>query len=308
MKELKGLVPPMITVWRNDESFDEEGMRKHVNFLIERGVQGLVPCGSTGEFISMTLEERKKVAEVVVDAAKKRVPVYVHTGCFRTKTTIELSKHAEAVGADGVMVIAPYYLKPQEREVKEHFRALAREINIPIMAYNNVRFAGTELSMPSIVELHREGVLSSVKLAHGDAARVHDLKQRLGDDQMTILYGHNTSAFQALAAGADGWVAGIGNLAPEVVRKMCDLILERNDLRKAREYWYKIIPLIRCSSTPKRGLPTPDWLQTIKEGLKMRGRDVGPCRKPTLPLEEEDREQLRKVLGQLNLLAEVPVS
>ncbi len=303
MEKIQGLWPPIITVWKENEEFDEQGHADHVDWLIHRGVQGLIPCGSTGEFIAMTLEERKRVAEVTVEAANKRVPVYVQTGHFSTSLTIDLSRHAEAAGADGVVVIAPYYMKPQEREVIEHYRAVARSINIPMMAYNNVRFAGAELSMATIVELHREGTLHSVKLAHGDVVRVHDLLERLGEgSSMAVFYGHNTAAFEALAAGADGWVAGIGNLVPELLREMGDLTIHGNDLRAAREHWYKLVPLIRCSSTPKRGLPTPDWLQTIKEGLKMRGRDVGGCRKPHLPLEQVDREQLRCTLKQLGII------
>ena len=293
-------MPPMITVFKEDESFDEEGTRKHVNFLIEKGVQGLIPCGSTGEFSAMTMDERKKVAEVVVDEVKGRVPVYVGTGHYSTKLAIDMSKHAEKIEADGVMVIAPYYLIPTEREICEHYRSIAKSINIPCMIYNNVWFAGVELSVKAIARLSKEGVVSSVKLAHGDPSRVHDLKHYCGDN-LTVFYGHDVCALEGLAAKADGWIAGIGNLIPEHCRKLCDLVLVDKDLDGANEHWSTMLPLLHMCVNKKNG-ERPDWLQIIKKGLEMRGQSVGEGRRPILPIREEDEEKLRRELTKLELI------
>jgi len=299
-KELKGLMPPMITVFREDESFDEEGTRRQVNFLIEKGVQGLIPCGSTGEFTSMTIDERKKVAEIVVDEVKKRVPVYIGTGHYSTKIAIDLSIHAEKIGADGVMVIAPYYLLPTEREICEYYRSIAKSINIPLMIYNNVWFAGVELSPKTIAKLAKEGVVSSVKLAHGDPSRVHDLKYYCGDD-LIVFYGHDVCALEGLAAGADGWIAGIGNLIPEHCRKLCDLLLVDKDLDKAKEHWFTMLSLVHMCVNKKNG-ERPDWLQIIKRGLEMRGHSVGEARRPILPIREEDEKRLKDELIRMELI------
>jgi len=301
MKQIRGFVPPMITVFKDDGSFNEEGMRKHVDFLIEKGVQGLIPCGSTGEFITMSIGERKQVAEVVIDEVKGRVPVYIHTGHASTKTTIELSKHAEKIGADGVMVIAPYYLPPTERELCEHYRSVAKSINIPLMIYNNVRYAGAELLPKDIAELAKEGVVSSVKEANGDPSRIHDLKYLCGD-KLTVFYGHDVCALESLLVGADGWIAGIGNLIPECCRKLCDLTLIEKNIDKAREYWFKILPLINMCVKPKNG-ERPDWLQIIKKGLEMRGYPVGKPRRPLLPIREDDEKMLKAELTKLGLMS-----
>ncbi len=300
-KKLKGLVPPMLTVFKKDESFDEQGTRRFVNFLIEKGAQGLIPCGSSGEFITMTLEERKRVAEVVVDEVSGRVPVFVATGHASTKLCIELSKHAESIGADGVMVIVPYYLRPTQKQICEHYRAVANSINIPLMIYNNVWFSGVELPPKTIAELYKEGVVSYVKEAHGDPSRIHDLRYYCGDD-LGLFYGHDVCALEGLSAGADGWISGIPNLLPEHSRRLCDLILVEKDLEGARELWWKMLPLIHMVVNKKAGEQTTEWRQVFKEGLNMRGQAVGTPRMPTLPLSTEDRTNLETELRKLDLI------
>lgn len=299
-KELKGLMPPMITVFKEGEAFDEERTRRHVEFLIKNGVQGLIPCGSTGEFAAMTMDERKKVAEVVVDEVNGRIPVYIGTAHYSTKIAMDLSKHAEKIEADGVMVIAPYYLIPTEREICEHYRSIAKSISIPLMIYNNVWFAGVELSVKTIAKLSKEGIVSSVKLAHGDPSRVHDLKYYCGND-LVVFYGHDVCALEGLAAKADGWIAGIGNLIPEHCRKLCDLLLVDKDLDKANDHWLTMLPLLHMCVNKKNG-ERPDWLQIIKKGLEMRGQPVGEGRRPILPITKEDERKLRAELTKMGLI------
>lgn len=300
MKQIYGLMPPMITIFNKDESIDEKGTRNHVDYMIANGVQALIPVGSTGEFAAMTLEERKKVAEIVVDQVRGRVPVYIGTAHYSTKIAIEMSKHAESIGADGVMVIAPYYLLPTEREIMEHYRAIAASIKIPLMLYNNVWFAKVELSPSAIAKLANEGVVKSVKEAHGDPSRIHDLKLYT-QNKLTVFYGHDVCAFEGLAVGADGWIAGVANLFPRQCRKLCDLILVEKDMVKAREYWATMLPFIHMCVDKVNG-ERPDWLQIIKEGLDMIGQHGGTYRRPALPLRDETKKRLREVLVQQGMM------
>jgi len=298
-KEVKGIMPPMLTVFKSNEDLDEEGTRAFVNFLIEKGVHGIIPNGSTGEFASMTDGERQRVIQVVVDEANNRVPVYAGVSHNSTRLTIEQGRLAKDVGADGLMIVPPYYCLPTEREVYAHFEAVSKAVDLPIMLYNNPWFSKVDVSHWTIARMFEEGIVSSVKEAHGDPARVHNIIM-LTKGKMTVFYGHDINAFEGLAVGAHGWVSGLGNLIPDKCRQLYDLMIEGKDLEKGRSLWYEILPLIHLSTASRSGERT-NWLQQIKEGLAMRGHPVGPARRPLLPLEKSEKEQLQDVLQALKL-------
>ena len=299
----KGLMPPMITVFKSDESLDEAGTRSFVNFLLQNGVHGVCPGGSTGEFISMTLEERRRTVEVVTEEVAGRGIVYPGTGHYSTRLAIELSRHAEACGADGVMVVPPYYLLPTKPQIKAHFRRLKDAIGIPIMLYNNPWYAGVELTSWEVAELVEEGVISSIKVAHGDAGRVHDLISLCGD-RLVVMYGHDLCALEGLLAGAQGWVSGLPNLIPALGRQLYDAV-ERKDLEAARQVWYRMLPLVQFAESPelKRNGGEPHWLCVVKAGLNMLGVPVGRPRQPLGDeLSPEHQAELRRLLQALELL------
>jgi len=298
-KEIKGIMPPMITVFKSNEDLDEEGTRAFVNFLIEKGVHGIIPNGSTGEFASLTDEDRQRVIQVVVDEANNRVPVYAGISHNSTRLTIEQGRFAKDVGADGVMIVPPYYCLPTEREVYAHFRAVSEAVDLPIMLYNNPWFSKVDVSHWTIARMFEEGIVSSVKEAHGDPARVHNIIM-LTKGKMTVFYGHDVNAFEGLAVGAHGWVSGLGNLIPDKSRQLYDLMTEGKDLEKGRSLWYEILALIHLSTASRTGERT-NWLQQIKEGLAMRGHPVGAARRPWLPLEPSERQQLEAILKALKL-------
>ena len=301
MVEPRGLMPPMITVFKADESIDEAGTRRFANFLIDSGAHGVCPGGSTGEFIAMTLEERRRVVEIVTEEVHGRAIVYPGTGHYSTKLTIDLCRHAESCGADGVMVVPPYYMLPSKPQIKDHFRRVKQAISIPIMLYNNPWYAGVELTSWEVAGLVEEGVISSIKVAHGDAGRVHDLISLCGD-KLTVMYGHDICALEGLLAGAKGWVSGLPNLILGLARRLLDAV-ERQDLSAARKLWYDILPLVQFAEMPElKRDGEPHWLCVVKEGLNMLGMEVGLPRKPMGELSPEHRATLRRLLGQLGLL------
>jgi len=257
--------------------------------LIEKGTDGLSPCGSTGEFIAMTLEERKHVVEVVIDQVNGRVPVYPGTGHYSTELTIELSKHAEKCGAAGVLVILPYYMRPPKKDVPDHYKAVANAIDIPIILYNNPWFAGYEMTSFEIKDMVDEGSISAVKVTNGDPSRVHDLKVLCGD-KLSVLYGHDYNVIESFVGGADGFLSGLPTAVPDLSKKIFTLVQEG--------IWDRIFPLIWFSIPWKKekNIETSShFTATYKVFLKVLGVDVGVPRKPVKPLSGKDWEEIKEI-------------
>lgn len=294
MKKAYGLTPSMLTVWKDDESFDEKGMERYTRWLLDNGAQSLAVCGSTGENIAMHFEEQKRIIEFVVKTVAGQVPVYAGTGRYTTRDTIELSQFAESVGADGVMVVLPYYLNPPSEAVMDHFRTLSKTINIPIMIYNNPWVSMYELNTAQIKELADEGVIQSVKSAHGDPTRVHELAFACGD-KLTILYGHDWAPFEGLLAGAQGWLSGMTSAFPKQGRELCDAVLVEKDIEKGRQISYKLQPFINYFLYDKIN-GKPHWLEILKAVVNMQGVPVGRPRRPLGALDAENMRKLERVL------------
>lgn len=299
MEKLHGVWPPMITVFDENGKFDEAGQRKHINWLIENGVHGIIPCGSTGEFIALSDEERKRVVEVTVDEVNGRVKVYAHTAHYRTDKTIELSLHAQEVGADGVMIVSPYYLPRNREEVKNHYRKIREAIDIPIMLYNNPHFSHFDMTPEFIAELYKEGIISSVKEGEGEQRRTQDLLY-LTDGGLSIFYGFDVTVVEALMMGADGWVAGTANLIPRHAVKVYELA-KAGKYDEAKELWWETRKFIDLCTQPWKGEGAP-WLAILKEGLNMIGQTGGSLLPPTMPLDDEMRAKLRTVLTELGYM------
>jgi len=296
---VKGIVPPMITVFKKDESLDEQGTRDHVNFLIDNNVHAIAPGGSTGEMIAMTLEEREKLIEMVIEEAKGRVPIYPGTMHYSTDLTIRLSKFAENKGAEGVLVIPPYYLNPPKHDAMNHFRDLRQAIDLPIILYDNVWFSGYEFNAWEVAQLVEEDVLQGIKCAHGDPWKVHTLKHLCGD-KLVVYYGHDVNGLEALLVGGDGWLTGGINLIPKECVELFEAA-QKGRLDEARKLWDRLIPLINFICIDRKD-NYPHFVQVFKDGLNMRGRSVGVPRKPLNPLREPEREKLRQILDNLGLL------
>ncbi len=297
MKEkFTGLYVPMITPFKpSDESVFEEGIRNYTDFLIENGVDGLIPCGSSGEFVSLETNEQIQVNEIVCDAAKGRVKVFCGTAAYSTKKTIELSKHAQASGADGVMVVTPWYLTPNEDELYAHYAALKDAISIPIMIYHNPYYTGVLMTDEFMAKLYNDGIIQAIKERQADVFRIQKLRY-LTDDGFSIFYGYDISEIEAIIMGADGWVAGLGNLFPAENKKIITLMNEGKQKEAIEWHMTKIMPYLDLfMSKTEKGYGTP-WMAYLKEGLAMRGVNVGVPRKPLLALEPAEKKKIRNLL------------
>jgi len=296
MKKIQGVIPPMLTAFKENGELDEKKTRDFVDYLIKKGVDGIAPNGSTSEFIAMDLDERKYVQEMVIDQVDGRVPVYPGTGHYSTQLTIELSQHAEDKGANGVMVILPYYMRPPKKDVFDHYRALSEAINIPIILYNNPWFAGYEMTSFEIQDMVKQGTIQAVKVAHGDPSRVHDLDVLCGDD-LSILYGHDYNVVEAFVGGADGIISGIPNAVPDLIKEIFTLVKD-DKIDEAWKVWDQVLPLVWYFVKWKKEKDeetTPHFTAVFKGFLKALGVDVGIPRKPVKPLNKQEMDKIEKI-------------
>ena len=295
-QKLDGIFIPMVTPFQaSDESVDFSGLKEVTEFLVQNGVDGVIPSGSTGEFIAMTLDEQKKVNAAVCEYAAGRIKVFCSTGAYRTKDAIDLSKSAQDAGADGVMIVTPWYMAPNEEELYEHYKAIRKAISIPIMLYHNPYYSTCLLTNKFIARLYNDGLIDAVKERQADVYNQQDLRAQT-DDEFGIFYGYDICPVESVSMWADGWVCGTGNLFPKENKTVYDLA-KTQKIEEAKKYHFeKIRPYLPLfTEKTAAGLPCP-WLSVIKEGLKLRGVNAGVARKPVQDLPDDMMDKLKKVL------------
>jgi len=297
-----GVFSPTITAFGDDGSLYEEGTRQYVRYLLENGVHGLAPMGSAGEFFAMTDEERMQVTEWILDEVGGKVPVFAGAGHYSTATSIKLGRHAKDHGADGLLIITPYFLRPPMNAVLDHFRAIHQAVQLPVMMYNVPVLTGIDVSPDNIKRLCDDGVLQGVKWSHIDIDKIQQTRFLCGPDFPNFA-GVDMLVFAALAIGAHGMICDLPMLVPRLARRLFDLIAEQQDLNAARDLWMKLQPLIRFEY---RALHTneaePHWLAVCRETAELRGIPVGPPRAPLKRLRAGHHEELREILTELGEL------
>ncbi len=301
--KLEGIYIPMVTPFNADESINFGGIKEVVDFLVANGVTGVIPSGSTGEMVAMTPEEQISVNAATIKAAAGRIKVVCSTGAYRTQDVVRMSAAAEADGADGVMVVTPWYMAPNENELYHHYETIRKAISIPIMVYHNPYYSTCLMSDEFMARLYNDGLIDAVKERQADVYRQQDLRY-LTDDGFGIFYGYDVCPVESLSCWADGWVCGTGNLFPKENTHVFHLAKERKMEEAMKAHFDEVRPYLPLFTKPTAaGLPTP-WLQIIKEGLKLRGVDAGFCRKPVISeLPSDVMDNLRRVLKGYGYLA-----
>jgi 4-hydroxy-tetrahydrodipicolinate synthase len=282
---LRGIFPALVTPFQGEGEVDEDTLRALVRRLLPH-VDGMVPVGTTGEFVYLTEAEKRRVIDVVVDEVGGRIPVLAGTGCASTRDTLALTRYAREAGATGALVVAPFYFKPTFNEVYEHFEALG-EAGLPIVAYNIPQCAGTHFRWWTAEGLAHLDHVVGLKDSSGDLAFLMALFEKVGG-RIGILCGHDEIVLAALAAGADGAILASANLVPGIWQEI-HAAVRRGDLEAARTRQAQVQKLARLVA--RKGP-----CQAVKEGLRMQGFDVGDARHPIMPggvFEREDREELR---------------
>lgn len=295
LQRLGGVFPASLTMFGVDGSVDEAATEAHVQWLIDQGAHGIVVGGTSGEFVTMSDEERLRVIRVAVAAADGRVPVIAGTGAPSTAQTIALTAGAAEVGAEAALVILPFYLLPNRAEVLAHFRAVGTASPIPVLLYNNPGNTGTEpLDAVDIGTLYREGVLQGVKSTFPTVHQVVEAMDETGPD-FRAFYGGFTAPLSGLAEGAHGWISGILNVAlPEAITlweaiQKADLDTARTAARTIRRYRYLY---------SRRPLGAVNDLALYRRILDLRGQYGGYSRAPIQELNAAQVAALRRHLSE----------
>jgi len=291
--EFRGSYTVMVTPFtERDQAVDEGRVRQFVDWQIAEGTHGLIPLGSTGEFLSLTREERRNVAATVIAQAGGRVPVLIGTAAEWTDEAIAMSKEAEALGADGVMIVPPYYSSPTEDEIFAHYRRIAEAITIPIMIYNNPFTSNVDLKPHLVARLSRIDNISCIKESSGDVTRINQIGDLCGD-RMTVFAGYHP--WESYRAGAAGYVSVFGNIAPALSRDLFVASTGNTDLEQSRAIYNRVRPLLDAISGDL-------YVSATKAALGLVGMPVGEPRPPRLPLPPAKLEPLRAVLAALGLI------
>jgi 4-hydroxy-tetrahydrodipicolinate synthase len=292
----KGVMPAIVTPFKKeDESIDERNLRNLVNHLIDEGVTGLVPCGTTGEFVNMTLEERLKVIEIVVDETKGRVPVIAGTGETGTKMVIESTNAADDLGADAAIIVTPYYLKPGAKGLYDHYYTIAENTDIPLVLYNIPPCTGVNLPWTVVEDLADIENIVAIKDSSGDYKYFSALLEKVSD-KISVLIGWDENVLAALAGGAAGMILASANVIPKIWLELYDHV-QNNRLNEAQELQKSIQKFTRMIVSS--GALGP------KECLNMMDIPVGITRKPVImgdTLSYELRDEFRIELEKLGYL------
>jgi 4-hydroxy-tetrahydrodipicolinate synthase len=290
-----GVITALVTPLRGD-AVDEEALRRLVDEQIASGIDGLVPVGTTGESPTLTNEEHLRVIQLVVEATKKRVPVIAGTGSNSTRETIEMSAAARKVGADGLLLVTPYYNRPGQEHLYRHFKAVVEAVPLPSVLYNVPGRTACDLLPETIVRLAELPQVVGVKEATGSALRASQVLAQLGskNDQVALLSGDDATAFPLFALGARGVISVVSNVAPKQMSAMWDAAAA-GDWKKARELHYRLLPLGEGLFVEANPIP-------VKTAMAMMGRIADEIRPPLYPLAPQHREKLRAQLQELGVL------
>jgi 4-hydroxy-tetrahydrodipicolinate synthase len=288
----KGVITALVTPLRNDH-VDEEALRRLVDEQIRAGIDGLVPVGTTGESPTLSNEEHIRVIEVVVEEAKKRVPVIAGTGANATREAIELTAAAKAVGADGTLQVTPYYNKPTQDGLYRHFKAVVDAVALPMVVYNVPGRTGCDLLPETIARLCELPLMVGVKEATGNLQRAAQIIARVGD-RVSMLSGDDATAMPFYAIGGNGCISVVSNVVPADMAAMWDAAAAGN-WNKARELHYKVFPLSEGLFIEANPIP-------VKAALAMMGKIADEIRPPLYPMTGANREKVRKILVDLKLV------
>ncbi|WP_063731598.1 dihydrodipicolinate synthase family protein [Streptomyces sp. RTd22] len=275
--QLSGVLTALASPFAPDGQIDEKTLRRLVDRSVDGGVDGVVACGSTGEFAAMNGAERRQVVETVVDQVAGRVPVIAQTGAVSTKEAVALSRHARAAGASVLMVVAPYYEPLTMDETLRYLRTVADAVDVPIMLYNLPDATGVPLPPETVGQLAREVEnIQYIKDTSGDMAQAGQLIHRYGDVISTFI-GWDSLLLQAISEGAAGVMAGTANVIPAELVSI-HRALRDGELERARAEWARIYPLMDT-------MMSAPFIPAVKAALEAAGFPIGPPREPLLGLD-----------------------
>ncbi len=287
-----GALTAIITPFR-DGAVDEPALRELIEWQISEGIDGLVPCGSTGESSTLTHAEHEHVIRITIEQAKKRVPVVAGTGSNATAEAVRLTRAAQEMGADGALLICPYYNRPTQEGIFRHFKTIAQAVDLPLLVYNIPSRTGSNISPETFARLVEIKNIVGAKEASGSMDQVSDII-RLCGEKLTILSGDDALTLPIIALGGKGVITTIGNVLPKQMHDLAGAAVAGN-YEFAREAHYKMLPLIRALFIETNPIP-------VKLAMSMMGKCANELRMPLIPMSPPAAEKLHLVMKEMNLI------
>ncbi|PIR19661.1 MAG: 4-hydroxy-tetrahydrodipicolinate synthase [Elusimicrobia bacterium CG11_big_fil_rev_8_21_14_0_20_64_6] len=292
--KFEGSYVALVTPFDREGRLDEETYRDLIRRQIKGGTQGLVPCGSTGEAATLIHEEFRRAIEIACDESRGEIPVIAGVGTNATWKAVESAREAESLGADALLVLAPYYNKPTQEGIYQHFRAVARESRLPIVAYNIPGRTGVNILPKTLARLAKDfPSIVAVKEAAGSLDQISEILA-LTPPHFTVLSGDDSLTLPMMSVGAKGVVSVVANVAPKETQALCAAFL-KGDVKKARALHHKLFPLIKSLFIETNPIP-------VKAALAMMGACRPEPRLPLTPLSTENRRALKKALKEFGLI------
>lgn len=294
----EGTYVAMVTPFTKDEEIDEEGFRSNINMLIDNGVNGLLAAGTTGESATLSHDEHKKIIEILIDEVDGRVETLAGAGSNSTKEAIDLVKFSDDVGADAALVITPYYNKPQQHGLVDHFKVVSEAADIPIIAYNVPSRTGVNMDVDTIVEIAKIDNVDAIKEASGSIDKISEIYKALSleglEEDFNILSGEDGLTLPIMALGGTGVISASANVDSRRMVLMVDSMLNE-DYQRAQELHYDMINLIKALFIESNPVPA-------KTAMRLMGLPSGPLRKPLAEMKDANVEILKKALKDSNLI------
>ena len=289
----EGSFVAIVTPFKDDESLDESKLKELIEFQIAEGTHGIVPCGTTGESPTLSHLEHDRVVALTTETVNGRASVIAGSGSNSTAEALRLTKHAKAVGADGALVITPYYNKPTQAGLYAHFMKIADAVDIPIIIYNVPSRTGIDILPETLAKLAEHPNIVGTKEATGQVRRSSDIVHMCGED-FIILSGNDDDTFPIMAVGGKGVISVVANVAPADVAEMCNAFKSGN-IELARKLHYKTLPLAIDLFIETNPIPA-------KTALMLMGKLNGKMRLPLAPMVSANVEKLRRTLADSGLL------
>ncbi|HSR56575.1 MAG TPA: 4-hydroxy-tetrahydrodipicolinate synthase [Candidatus Binataceae bacterium] len=288
----KGSIVAIVTPFKNG-AVDVETLRQLVEFQIEGGTDAIVPCGTTGEASTLDYDEHLLVVKTVVEQVNKRVPVIAGTGSNSTAEAIRLTTFARSIGADGALLISPYYNKPTQEGIFRHYKMIANAVDLPLLVYNIPGRTASNIAPDTFARLCEVRNIVGTKEASGSMDQISDIR-RLCGDRLTILSGDDALTLPIIALGGKGVITTIGNVMPREIHDLAAAALA-GDFERARQVHYQMLPMMRALFIETNPIP-------VKQALAFMGKCGPELRMPMTPMSAPAAEKLRATMKELRLI------
>ena len=288
----RGAMVAIVTPFKNDR-VDEDALRELIEFQIANGTDAIVPCGTTGESATLTHEEHDRVIEITIDAVKKRVPVIAGTGSNNTAEALRLTKHAYEAGADGTLIVCPYYNRPTQEGLYQHFKTIAESVPIPVIPYNIPSRTGVNLLPEMVAKLAKIKNIVGIKEASGSIAQMSDIIN-LCEKDFAVLSGDDIFTLPLLAIGGAGVISTISNVVPADMAGLVDSFTA-GDMVRAKALHHKMSALINVLFIEVNPIP-------VKAALALMGKIKCEYRLPLCKMADANLEKLKKVMIDYGLI------